>query len=114
MGIQVEYNPDLALRDFKEFLEGRRKKEECLPQILEVGEIYNFLKKNQRLYYLFGEIPLLKTEGNQKLSYPIASIILLEATHVLIDDEIWTRGKYKVVEVFDDEKPRFNGFAKVV
>ncbi|MDP2651778.1 MAG: hypothetical protein Q8O94_01440 [bacterium] len=113
MGIAVEYNPDLALRSFEECKAGRRKIEECLPENMQEGQTYDFLKKDQRLYWLHGELPLLETKGNQKLSLPIASIVILEATHILIDGEIWTKGKYKVVEIFRDDRPRFNGFAKI-
>jgi len=113
MGIKVEYNPDLALRNYSEFKAGKRGKEECLPEIIENGKIYNFLKKDQRLYWLLGELPLLETKGNQNLSLPIASIIILEATHILVDKEVWTRGKYKVVEVFTDKNVHFNGFTKI-
>ncbi len=52
MGITVDFNPDLALRNIKEFKEGRRKLEECIPEKLEIGKSYNFLKKGQRLYWL--------------------------------------------------------------
>lgn len=115
MGIQVEYNPDLALRDIKEFKSGIRKEEECIPEKMKKGEVYNFLKKGQRLYWLEGECPLLMTEGNQNLSIPLASIIILEATHFLIGTEKYTKGKYKVVELFNekDNKIHFNGFSKV-
>lgn len=37
MGIQVEFNPDLALRDYSEFEKGNRKEEECIPKNLETG-----------------------------------------------------------------------------
>jgi len=37
MGIIVEYNPDLALRNFQEYLNGKRLKEECIPNRLAVG-----------------------------------------------------------------------------
>jgi hypothetical protein len=113
MGIKVEYNPDLALRDFSEFKAGRRKLEECLPEIAENGKTYDFLKRDQRLYWLLGELPLLQTKGDQNLSSPIASIIILEATHVLINNEVWTKGKYKVVEMFKDKAVHFNGFKKI-
>ena len=113
MGIQVEYNPDLALRSYKEFLAGTRKKEECLPEKLEAGKQYSFLKREQRLYWLHGEIPLLETKGNQKLSLPIASIVIREATHFIQRGEVWTKGKYDVVEIFNTTEPRFNGFAKI-
>ncbi len=113
MGIQVEYNPDLALRSYNEFKNEHRKEDECLPETLETGEKYSFLKKDQRLYWLHGELPLLETKGNQQLLPPLASIVILEVTHTLINNEVWTKGKYKVIEIFNDDKPHFNGFAKI-
>ncbi|MFA6536321.1 MAG: hypothetical protein WCT25_02720 [Candidatus Paceibacterota bacterium] len=113
MGIQVEFNPDLALRNYSEFRKGARKKEECVPLKLEVGKIYDFLKKGQRNYWLFGELPLLETKGNQELSLPLASIVIKEAKHILIEGEIYTVGKYEVREIFRDKSAHFNGFAKV-
>ncbi len=110
MGIQTEYNPDLALRKFR--TEGRAP-EECLPEQLEVGKIYPFLKKGQRIHWLLGEVPLLETKGNQQLSKPLASIIILEPTYFLKNNEIYTRGKYKVIEIFNDNQIHFNGFAKI-
>lgn len=111
MGIQVEFNPDLALRNIAEVKNGR-KKEECIPEHLEAGKVYDFLKQSQRNYWLQGEIPLLETKGNQQLSKPLASIIILEATHFMHDGVPFTKGKYKVIEVFADERIRFNGFQK--
>jgi hypothetical protein len=57
----------------------------------------------------------LETKGDQQLSKPLASIIILEATHFLLNGEPYTKGKYKIVEVFtpDDSKIHFNGFTKV-
>lgn len=110
MGIVIEFNPDLALRDIKEYKAGQRKKEECLPENLETGTTYPFLKKGQRNYWLFGEIPLIETKGNQILSRPIASIQIVEATHFLQNNEIYTKGKYKVIEVFKDKSIRFECF----
>jgi hypothetical protein len=115
MGIKVEFNPDLALRDIAEFKAGRRKIEECIPNPLEEGKNYDFLKKGQRLYYLSdsefwgkGQIPLMKTSGNEKLSRPIASVKILEATHFLENGEIYTRGKYEVVKVFNESDPEIH------
>jgi len=114
MGIKVEYNPDLALRDISEFNNGNRKIEECIPADLEKEAIYPFLKKDQRLYWIYGEIPLLETKGSEILSRPKASIIILEATHFLNNNEVWTKGKYIVKEVFDDsDKVHFEGFDKI-
>ncbi|NTW27469.1 MAG: hypothetical protein HGA36_04035 [Candidatus Moranbacteria bacterium] len=103
MGIVVEFNPDLALRDISEFKAGRRKIQECIPENLEEGGIYDFLKKDQRNYWLFGEIPLIETRGNSILSRPKASIIILEATHFLENGEMYTKGKYKVIKVLGED-----------
>ncbi|OGY22989.1 MAG: hypothetical protein A2172_03590 [Candidatus Woykebacteria bacterium RBG_13_40_15] len=113
MGIITEYNPDLALRNISEFKNGKRKKEECIPEDLKAGKIFSFLKSGQRHYWLFGDIPLLETKGNQRLSRPKASIIILEATHFLENDKVYTKGKYKVTEVFKDNKIHFEGLNKL-
>lgn len=113
MGIQVEFNPDLALRNISEYKAGKRKMEECIPKPLKKGKIYDFLKKNQRNYWLFGEIPLVETKGNQNLYRPKASVIILEATHFLKKGEMYTRGKFKVTEVFKDDKIHFEGMDRV-
>lgn len=115
MGIQVEFNPDLALRDYAEFEKGNRKMEECVPKTIEKGKIYNFLKKGQRLYWFNddpfwsnGELPLCRTAGNQKLSRPIASIKMVEVTHFLEKGEVYTKGKYKIMDIFDETNPKIN------
>ena len=113
MGIQVEYNPDLALRDISEYKNGNRKQEECIPEDLETGKTYSFLKHDHRNYWLFGEIPLRETKGNAVLSRPKASIIILEVTHFVEEDKAFTRGKYKVVEIFKDGKIHFEGFERI-
>jgi len=56
---------------------------------------------------------LLETEGNQVLSRPKASVIILEAIHFLDNGEVFTRGTYKVVEAFNDDKVHFDGFGKL-
>jgi len=115
MGIKIEFNPDLALRDYSEFENGNRKQEECIPQNLEIGKIYNFLKKELRNYWIMGEIPLRETKGNQQLSRPIASVIIMEATHFLLDNEPYTKGKYKIIEIYnpDDKTIKFDGYEKI-
>ena len=115
MGIQVEYNPDLALRGIKHYRDGVRRLEECIPENLVIGRVYDFLKEGQRNYWLKGEIPLVQTEGEGKLSRPLASIVILEATHFLIDDNVYTRGKYEVKSVFDASDPtvHFEGMARI-
>ncbi len=113
MGIKVEFNPDLALRDISEYKKGNRKIGECIPEDLEAGKIYDFLKKDQRNYWLFGEIPLVETKGSENLSRPKAGIIILEATHFVENGQIYTKGKYKVMEIFKDDKIYFEGMDRV-
>ena len=113
MGIKIEFNPDLALRDISEHKKGNRKIEECIPEKLEEGKIYDFLKKDQRNYWMHGEIPLIETKGGEKLSRPKASIQIIEATHFLNNEELWTKGKYKVIEAFKDDKIKFEGLWRV-
>jgi hypothetical protein len=113
MGIKVEFNPDLALRNIKEFYNGNRKIEECLPESIKEGKIYDFLKKDQRNYWLFGEIPLIETKGNEVLSRPRASIKILETTHFIKNNEIFTKGKYKVIKILQDKEIYFEGFDKI-
>ena len=86
MGIIVEFNPNLALREHGT---SGRLEEECVPKNLERGGRYRFLKEGQRNYWLEGEIPLRITEGNQKLSRPIASVVILEATHFTKDAQVY-------------------------
>ena len=113
MGIITEFNPDLALRNISEFKNGNRKIEECIPENLKAGEIHPFFKKDQRNYWFFGEVPLVETKGSQVLSRPKASIMILEATHFIDNGEVWTKGKYKVVEVFNDDEIHFEGFDRI-
>jgi hypothetical protein len=115
MGIKVEFNPDLALRNIAEHKNGKRKIEECIPENLEVGKEYVFLKSGQRLFYLSdsefwgnGQIPLCETNGKEELSRPIASIKILEATHFLENGKVFTKGKYRVMEVFDQNDPQIH------
>lgn len=122
MSIVAEFSPELALRDIKEFKGGKRKRQECVPEILKPGKIYKFLKTGQRLYWLndekfwgFGQMPLVITDGNGQVSRPLASIKILEVTHFLNQRKIYTKGKYKVIDIFDarDQKIHFNSCRRV-
>src|SRR3989344_3615924 len=115
MGIQVEFNPDLALRNIVGFKSGNRKNEECIPENMQSGNTYEFLKKGLRNYWIHGELPLIETNGNQQLSRPNASLIITETTHFLLNGEPYTKGKYKVIKVFNsnDSNIYFEGFNRV-
>jgi hypothetical protein len=110
MGISIEFNPDLALRNISEFKNGNRKIEECIPEDLEVGKTYPFLKSEQRNYWILGEIPLIETKGGGVLSRPKAGIVILEATHFVENGTVHTRGFYRVVRVIRDDAVHFECF----
>lgn len=106
MATKVEYNPDLALRNISEFKSGNRKEEECIPEKIVAGEIYPFLKSGQRNFWLYGEVPLVETTGSEIVSSPKASVLILEVTHFLENNEVYTKGKYKVLELCDGKDSR--------
>jgi len=109
MSINMKFAPDLVLRNFSEFKNGFKKKEECIPLNLECNQIYEFLKSGQRAYWLEGEQPLLEKTEDGKVSPPKASVIILEVTHFLDNGEIYTKGKYKVIKIINDNEIYFNG-----
>jgi hypothetical protein len=106
MDIKIEVNSDLALR--RTGTNGRLEAE-CLPPVIKVGEVYEFLKKGQWNYWLENEIPLFETNGNQIISKPLASIIILESTHFLMNNEVYTRGRYKITAIL----PKFEGYKRI-
>ena len=113
MGIKVEFNPDLALRSMAEHTKGARAIEECIPEPLEEGKVYPFLKQGQRLYWFDGELPLRATVGNQQLSRPKASVRILEAMHFVKEGVVYTRGTYQVVKLLHSNQIYFDGLEKV-
>lgn len=113
MGIQVEFNPDLALRAFGT---SERSIEECLPNEIKPGRAYSFLKEGKRIFWQDGEVPLLETKGNQNLSRPLASITIKEYTHFMLNGKPYTKGIYLVNEVYtaEDKSVHFEGMNKIV
>jgi hypothetical protein len=101
MGLEIEFNTLLVLRNMSEFHEGTRKKEECIPSDLEKEVSYSFLKSGQRIYPLMKEMALLETR-NGNLSDPVAKIILTEINHMVYEEKLYTRGTYQVVNIIDD------------
>lgn len=109
MPINMQFAPDLILRNMRHFHEGRRLQEECIPDPIQEGVEYAFLKEGQRAYWLDGEQPLSEKLEDGSLSPPRASVILLEVTHFKQNGKIYTRGKYLVVKVIKQDEIYFNG-----
>lgn len=112
MGLAVKFNPDLASRDFSECKVGKRKTEECNPEKLEAGKAYPFLKRGRRNSRFGGELPLLETKGERRLSRLKASIRILETRHFVEDSEVWTKRRCEVVAVFTDENVYLESYAR--
>jgi len=53
--------------------------------------------------------PLVVTIGGGKLSKELAAVRILEVTHFFDEDgKVWTKGKYRVEEVFEKEDKRIH------
>ncbi len=109
MGIESIFNFVLALRNSEEARTGARESDECIPERLVSGESYRFLKKGQRLFLMTEEIPLVESLGARRVSSPLASIRMLEVTHFVEKGEVWTRGRYMVIETSASGQVRFDG-----
>lgn len=109
----IDVNPALILRNMDEAHKGQRKPEECIPEQLQVGQSYPFLKKDQRIYWLNGEVPLIEKSETGQISRPLASIQIIEVTHFSENGQLFTRGLYRVTEVFSDAGIHFEGLDKV-
>ncbi|MEI6731525.1 MAG: hypothetical protein WCK90_02475 [archaeon] len=101
MSLETHYCKLLALRSYKS---PSRTPDECLPETLESGSIYTFLKSGQRIFDLNNPIPLHETQGDEMLSKPIALVNIIKATHHKTGDTIWTSGKYVISEVIPENK----------
>jgi len=109
MSINIRFAPDLVLRNFVEFEKGQKQKEECIPSELEENNVYEFLKTGQRVYWLDGEQPLLEKSEDGNVSKPLVSVIVLEVTHFMQNEKIFTKGRYKVVKILKKDEIYFNG-----
>lgn len=96
MGTIVEFNTVLALR--KSGTENREK-EECLPEKLETGKVYNFLKEGQRIFALDTEMPLIETKGNQQFEKELGVVKVINVEHLIRNNRTFTRGQYKIIGV---------------
>ena len=105
----MQFAPDLVLRNMQASHEDNRLPEECIPEQLQEGAQYEFLKEGQRAYWLDGEQPLLEKLADGSLSPPQASIRILEVIHFKKDDKIYTLGKYLVVKVLNENEIYFDG-----
>ena len=53
------------------------------------------------------------TAASWGYSRPKASIKITEVTHFFNQGKIWSKGKYKVIEIFTDDRIHFEGYWRV-
>jgi hypothetical protein len=94
MGIKVEFNPDLCLREFG--TEGRDLAE-CVPPVMTTGTFFQFLKEGQRCFWFEGPVDLRITKGNGNFGDPIAQVRIINASHHIRDGKVWTEGLARIL-----------------
>ncbi len=100
MQIKPEFESQLVLRNVREFVESKRKFEECIPENMKEGREYAFLVSGQCNYWLFGEFPLYEVREDGVVSEnPRALINIFEVTQFLEKGQVFTKGKYHILTV---------------
>lgn len=95
----MELHTDLALPNFSEFKKGHLHLEECIPEELEVGVTYNFLKKGHWNYHPNTEVTLMEMKEGDVLFDMRARILILSTEFIIEDEQSYTKGSYRVEEI---------------
>lgn len=100
MEITPEFESALILSNVREFVTDKKKFDECIPENLKDGREYNFLLSGQRNYWLLGKFPLHEKQEDGTVSEsPRAIVNIFEITQFIENGLIYTRGKYKILQV---------------
>lgn len=101
MGVPVEFNAVLALRDAAESINEQRHVDEYLPDHPKVGQEYGFRKCGQRIYQLGVPLSLLTTAGDNKTMQKVGTAVIIEARHIMEEDHVLTIGRYRILKLND-------------
>lgn len=96
MGVLAEFNWVLALRTNNDSNRRTRDIAELLPLELIHGKIYSFKKNGFRIYPLDQSMALCETLGGNRLSDPLAMVMVREYTHRRESGQDVTEGKYMI------------------
>ncbi|MEK6824894.1 MAG: hypothetical protein AABX12_05155 [Nanoarchaeota archaeon] len=96
MGVLIEFNWVLALRPNNDSNRRVRDISELLPSELVSGKLYSFRKSGFRIYPLDQTMALCETQGSNRLSDPLAFVMVREYTHKREGGKDVTEGKYLV------------------
>ncbi len=100
MEIKADFESALILHNVQEFVLDKRKFDECIPENLKEGREYSFLVSGQRNYWILGKFPLHEKQSDGSVSEePRAIINIFEVTHFIDNGLIFTKGKYKILQV---------------
>lgn len=104
MGIKVEYNDVLALREWGD---PERAEVETIPLELKEGETYDYQKNDYRIFPLKKPIPLVQTKGGQNFEKVVALVSIQNITVEAdpMGDRIITFGQYRVVRILNQDLP---------
>ena len=100
MEIKADFESALILANVREFVADKKKFDECIPENLKEGREYGFLVPGQRNYWILGKFPLHEKQEDGTVSEdPRAIINIFEVTHFIDNGQIFTKGKYKILQV---------------
>ncbi len=102
MSSHIVYNTDLALYSHEECLNEMHVPDECLPEKLELGKTYPFLKVGHRNYEINGRVTLLMIKPNEVLFTMRAEVEIVESFFVIENSCSYTRGHYTVLQFLSE------------
>ena len=95
----MEKNNDLALFASSVCKKGHHKSGECIPEHIELGATYDFLKKGHRTYEVPGEVTLLEMQPDEVLFDIRARVEITDVSYEIEEGQSYTKGQYKVLEI---------------
>lgn len=100
MGISVEYNDVLALRESGDT---ERTERETIPVNIQEGVVYTYQKDGYRIFPIGKVIPLVVTQGRQQFTR-VAALVVIGRVSVDLDpcdSQSVSCGWYRVIKVLD-------------
>jgi len=103
MEIKPEFESELQMWNVREFVMDRRKFDECIPENLKEGREYAFLLEGQKFFALFPKFPLVEKPEDPKGSSITRGLAnLIEVTHFVDNDKVFTKGRYRIIRVISE------------
>ena len=94
-------NQDLGLYSYSEFKSGKHKLSECVPELLEAGHDYPFMKAGHWNYADDASVTLLELAKDDVLFKMRAMVRIEESSFMVEDGQSYTQGMYRVEELLE-------------